>query len=69
MKETLLYGIDPTATVSRVAVCTGYYWLEVVLLPGVAVSEEGDGVGHHPDVAAPAVVVRLVPLSILVAHR
>ena len=32
-------------------------------------SEEGDGVGHHPDVAAAAVVVRLVPLPVLVTHR
>ena len=48
---------------------TGYYSLEVVLLPGVAVAEERDGVGHHPDVAAPAVIIRLMPLSILVAHR
>ena len=43
--------------------------LEVVHVGRVIVSEEWDGVGHHPDVAAAAVVVRLVPLPVLVAHR
>ena len=43
--------------------------LEVVRVLGVVESEEGDGVGHHPDVAAAAVVVRLVPLPVLVTHR
>lgn len=35
----------------------------------VDVSEEGDGVGQHPNVPAPAVVVRFRPLAILVPHR
>ena len=43
--------------------------LEVVGVLGVIEAEERDSVGHHPDVAAAAVVVRLVPLPVLVAHR
>ena len=32
------------------------------------VSEEGDSVGHHPDVSSSTVVVRFVPLPVLIAH-
>ena len=44
----------------------GYLLEEVV---SVFEAEEGYGVGHHPDVAASAVVVRLGPGSVVVAHR
>ena len=40
--------------------------LEVVRVLGVVESEEGDGVGHHPDVAAAAVEVGLGPEPVLV---
>ena len=42
--------------------------LEEILLLVYVVSKERDGVGHHPDVASPAVVVRLVPLPVLITH-
>ena len=29
-------------------------------------AEKGDSVGHHPNVASAAVVVRLVPLAVLI---
>lgn len=35
----------------------------------VDVAEEGDGVGQHPNISTPAIVVRLRPSSILVSHR
>ena len=38
--------------------------LEEVLRLLVVVAEEGHGVGHHPDVASAAVVVRLRPLPV-----
>ncbi len=38
----------------------------MVLLSLVVVAEERDGVGHHPDVPAAAVEVRLAPVAILV---
>lgn len=42
------------------------YLLEEVAV--VDVSEKGHCVGQHPDIAAPAVVVRLRPPAILVFH-
>lgn len=34
----------------------------------VDVSEEGHGVGQHPNIAAAAIVIRLRPSAILVSH-
>jgi len=42
------------------------YSLEEVSI--VDVSEEGYGVGQHPDIATPAVVIRFRPSAILVFH-
>ena len=42
------------------------YSLEMVLAGLTVVSEEGYGVGHHPDVATATVEVRFTPMSVLV---
>ena len=42
------------------------YLLEEILLLVCIVSKERDSVGHHPNVASAAVVVRLVPLAVLI---
>ena len=39
--------------------------LEKIFLFAMVVAKEGDGVGHHPDVAAATVIVGFMPLTIL----
>lgn len=34
----------------------------------VDVAEEGDGVGQHPNISTPAIVIRFRPSAILVSH-
>jgi hypothetical protein len=46
--------------------CGKYYSLKEVGI--VLETEEGNCVGQHPYVAAPAVVVRLAPLAVLIPH-